>query len=1002
MYHYINFLFLLAVVPLETIISSSATCKTIYKSLPLLTKLCIDKSSQLNIKVARRFRDIKEIRINCLLSSTVIDETEDGPLREINLDFQSALRVISYLSQFDKLVNVSFGGTDADDGGKVIEKFCPADQYFWEGDEMYPNEGSREEMFRFLDNISIGYSSRALSKHVHISGLCCPDTSNQRGGNRRCETCSLACKTFPLESVLTFESRGSSSNSALSNRPYSLDCCLSRAEIESILESRPGGRELLRTEQRVLYLLGNARRYKIGNNESENPLYMVKYSSMEIEELQRSINYSEIDVKRISSHQITAAISRSFGSASQSSCFISSSSLTQLRELGFANVSDEFNKSLQDLVLYTDEIMSVVTGERNDGTSDIEIDCLRLLRLFIEEIENLPRQSLTSAQISTLLTTLKGYLSNSHDFQIEAIKCFVGILSKGADEDKERVFESEIGPSFTRLLCSTNDFIVNSAMDVLSIIVTNGAATNIKGIVSEVVKLGETFDFGSLLLSGDHSVVNSTLVVLAAVKDDINVDRKKALLPHIVHIMKSSNRVDMLTNCSALVNNIFAIDEPPIQKIIDTGALVTIATIAKVTDSSIVYTHLANAMLTLASKCNPDELPTNLRVGFVRTLIELQDSSFSDISTRAISTLHDIAADRDNIVTCESWRERETLQFGEYSAMELVDSDAEDSSTEEEAEEVDDETLRLEIDQSNETSGRVAVTEVEQAEDVIAESPSLTGIPNILLKKVMLYLEVHEVIQLDGVCKRLYQMAWSTDFWKSSPYYLMRGSRQKRFEMLGLRQIRKHQKSSFDIISFVLSGETKEDYDVTEESVDAVEERFRDIAAAILSRMNHSSAGHDVCFRLRCDTVGYLLNFLEGYMIKKMEQALLAAIHCNRVEVQKEDVALVQKEFHSAPANYFDSPEYESGESQQTVEMALDENGSCHCSIPSFSETEWCWPKDDCHGLLPAEDGRRIIRRLAYRAGINQMTADAFMLLETELLYVRKFIINLTYPCVAD
>ena len=506
-------------------------------------------------------------------------------------------------------------------------------------------------------------------------------------------------------------------------------------------------------------------------------------------------------------------------------------------------------------------------------------------------------------------------------------------------------------------------------------IVNEGTSIHIKGIASEVVKLGETFDFGLMLLSGDHSVVNSTLIVLAAVKDHITVGRKVALLPHLVHIIKSSDRAGMLSNCSALVNNIFAIDEPPIQKIIDSGALVTIATIAKVTGSSIVYTHLANAMLTLGSKCNLDEFPNNLRVGFVRTLVELQDSSFSDISERAISTLHDIAADRDNEVIFETWRERETLQVGECRVMELVDSDEDDSGAEEEAEEVDDETLRLEIEQAAASSDEVIIRTLEQIDDVTTESPSLMGLPNILLTTILPYLEVSEVITLDGVCKRLNQLARSDFYW-------------------GLRMIRKHQKSTFNIIHFVLSGETEEEFTFVSgaESVDTIAEKFRNITADTLSRMNHSSDGKDIHFRLRGDTVSYLIEFLGGYMIKKMEQALLAAIHCNRVKVQKEDVALVQKTFHSVPVNYGDSPEYESQEVQRTIDMALDEDGSCHCSIPSFSETMWCWPDDDCRGVLPAEDGRRIIRILAYRAGINEMTGDALMLLETELLYVRKFI----------
>jgi len=238
----------------------------------------------------------------------------------------------------------------------------------------------------------------------------------------------------------------------------------------------------------------------------------------------------------------------------------------------------------------------------------------------------------------------------------------------------------------------------------------------------------------------------------------------------------------------------------------------------------------------------------------------------------------------------------------------------------------------------------------------------------------MHYLHVSEVIVLDVVCKRLNQLARSDAFWN----------------MRGRRQIRKQQKNTINIIHFVLSGETEDDYEEIEDH-GLVAEAFRNITADLLSRMNHSSSGQDVHFRLRGDTIAYLFEFLEGYMTEKMERAMLAAAHCDRDKVQKDDVALVQNEFHSALAVYGTRNETVRPETQRDIDMALDENGSCHCSIPSFSDTKWCWPEDDCRGVLPAEDGRRIIRRLAYRAGINEMTGDAFTLLETELLYTCKY-----------
>jgi hypothetical protein len=47
----------------------------------------------------------------------------------------------------------------------------------------------------------------------------------------------------------------------------------------------------------------------------------------------------------------------------------------------------------------------------------------------------------------------------------------------------------------------------------------------------------------------------------------------------------------------------------------------------------------------------------------------------------------------------------------------------------------------------------------------------------------------------------------------------------------------------------------------------------------------------------------------------------------------------------------------------------------------------WRWPENDCRDLLQPGDGRRIIRRLAYKAGIVQMTSGLFEVAEAELLH---------------
>ena len=60
------------------------------------------------------------------------------------------------------------------------------------------------------------------------------------------------------------------------------------------------------------------------------------------------------------------------------------------------------------------------------------------------------------------------------------------------------------------------------------------------------------------------------------------------------------------------------------------------------------------------------------------------------------------------------------------------------------------------------------------------------------------------------------------------------------------------------------------------------------------------------------------------------------------------------------------------------------------CLCPSSDGTEWCWPDDDClsEDILSAELRYKIVRRLAYRAGVVGITAAALELVAAELLHL--------------
>ena len=99
----------------------------LHETLPLLTKLHIDKSSELNLTVASRFRDIREIHINSLYDVTIEEAGTEDECRDIYVDFETKIRLLPFLSRFDKLERVFFGGKD--ENGKEIERFAPATDF---------------------------------------------------------------------------------------------------------------------------------------------------------------------------------------------------------------------------------------------------------------------------------------------------------------------------------------------------------------------------------------------------------------------------------------------------------------------------------------------------------------------------------------------------------------------------------------------------------------------------------------------------------------------------------------------------------------------------------------------------------------------------------------------------------------------------------------------------------------------------------------------------------
>ena len=342
-----------------------------------------------------------------------------------------------------------------------------------------------------------------------------------------------------------------------------------------------------------------------------------------------------------------------------------------------------------------------------------------------------------------------------------------------------------------------------------------------------------------------------------------------------------------------------------------------------------------------------------------------------------------------------------SLDWGEYyvadDEMSSSSSSSDEESTLSEAEEIREEEVKEE--EQRLLSLGLANINAEQApsamdyeqldKDVEASDPTLMGMPDIILEKILHYSSelTSDVCVLELVCKRIRRLTTGDDFWRRHPSSKHRSSvlvtsnteyedgecmsrlltqckedisdlpftRQMAFELEAIGKIRFGQSG----------GDSNIILDVLRDEGECVAGSFRTISASILSRMNQCG-GHGVHFRLRGDTIGYLCELLQGYMVRILQNALLVAIHSINAAVKEDDIELAFR-------------------MQRDITITSSPSPS---SISTSSGIEWKWPSDNCCGVLPPEAGRRIIRRLAYQAGILRMSNEAFISAEAELLHV--------------
>ena len=168
----------------DILASSAAEAMILKEALPLLTEITVDFPSQMNLSVAKRFRDVTSIIIHSLYSLE-----EDVDYKDTNVNYETQVRLVPFLSRFPQLERVTFGGKD--EFGVQIENYWPLDGHFYESDESFPHEGCKEREMRvslahFSDSSSaltriietvqvpwrLSIVSRSASNRVHFLEIC--------------------------------------------------------------------------------------------------------------------------------------------------------------------------------------------------------------------------------------------------------------------------------------------------------------------------------------------------------------------------------------------------------------------------------------------------------------------------------------------------------------------------------------------------------------------------------------------------------------------------------------------------------------------------------------------------------------------------------------------------------------------------------------------------------------------------------------------------------------
>jgi hypothetical protein len=260
--------------------------------------------------------------------------------------------------------------------------------------------------------------------------------------------------------------------------------------------------------------------------------------------------------------------------------------------------------------------------------------------------------------------------------------------------------------------------------------------------------------------------------------------------------------------------------------------------------------------------------------------------------------------------------------------------------------------------------------------------PNLDTMPGEVSLRIIQYVddENHrDILALERTCRAFWILLKDDKHWdaiastRSGEFQYPPTSRERAFLWMSLRNIRKFQKGGDNLVLEYL-GEA---------------DGIRRLMGLLLDAMKPPGIDRLIPI-IRGDAIEYLTEVIQCNAIYRMQKALTLVVGTLRPgdgypTITAKDLRLLDGLFHATPDGGNGYLHCSVVDKVHVCDRVFSANGGDDPNI----HQRWKWPEHDCqdNNFLGQEERRKLVRALAYRAGITKMSGEAFSILSTEILH---------------